>query len=311
MLGVRPPMAGPLPTDSIPFGPDILAHMPTALTCLCLATAYLPGQTLTALAAVPGLLNLHLGDARGLSTSALAALSAVSKLTNLHLSGCLTIDPAVLQHLPPLPSLAVIGLVATSSVLESGLAPLPSAMFSQWQPHPHCAACVPAAALQAHGPHRSRPRVEHGRHRQQLAWLQGLTGLRRLDIMQTPVTKKGLLHLTSRGALEFLDLSECAALRDASLAPLQHLTSLTELHLNYGYFLTTAALKHVLPLTRLEVLDFGHCEQLDDRDGDARPWWPVPGLPRLRCICLDNTKVQKGVQVLMSRGIALKRWGYS
>ena len=85
-----------------------------------------------------------------------------------------------------------------------------------------------------------------------LTHLRGLTNLRSLYLMGTPVTDDGLAHLRGLKNLRFLDLTG-TKITDAGLSHLRGLTNLQSLDLT-GTKITDAGLAHLRELTNLSLL---------------------------------------------------------
>jgi hypothetical protein len=113
---------------------------------------------------------------------------------------------------------------------------------------------------------------------EELAILEGLPQLRKLDLGQCPaLTDAGLTHLEGLTQLRELELNWCRALTDAGLAHVGGLVQLEKVALHACEALTGAELAHLNRLAQLRELDLGGCSALTDA-GLAH----LAGLPRLQ-----------------------------
>ena len=116
-----------------------------------------------------------------------------------------------------------------------------------------------------------------------LAHLQGLTGLRRLYLSQTRVTDAGLEHLKGLTGLQWLNL-EGTKVTDAGLEHLKGLTGLQWLNI-VDTKVTDAGLEHLKGLTGLQELYLGGTKVMDAGLEHLK------GLTGLQRLYLRGTKV--------------------
>jgi serine/threonine protein kinase len=116
-----------------------------------------------------------------------------------------------------------------------------------------------------------------------LAHLEGLTTLKRLDLVGTPIGDAGLVHLRTLRGLLWLELSS-TQVTDKGLAELSGLTDLEWLYLNYTKIGDTG-LKHLQTLTRLKTLQVGGTAITD---GGLQH---LERLPQLSTLTLYNTRI--------------------
>jgi len=116
-----------------------------------------------------------------------------------------------------------------------------------------------------------------------LVHLQGLTGMRELNLDHTQVTDAGLAHLHGLTGLVLLSLNG-TQVTGAGLAHLQALNGLEWIHLD-GTRFTDASLAHVQTMTRLKWLS------LDDTQVTDVGLAHLRGLTRLEWLYLGGTQV--------------------
>ncbi|HEX3727483.1 MAG TPA: hypothetical protein VHV08_14615, partial [Pirellulales bacterium] len=113
----------------------------------------------------------------------------------------------------------------------------------------------------------------------------GALKLRELVLENTEITDKGVPQLARLTTLKSLNLRRSSYLTDASLASLDKLTGLEQLHLLYNNF-GNAGMESVAKLPKLRVLDLRGCVMITD-DGIAK----LAALKNLERLKLRNPNV--------------------
>jgi hypothetical protein len=126
-----------------------------------------------------------------------------------------------------------------------------------------------------------------------LVHLQGLVGLKRLDLVGTPITDAGLVHLRGLSSLQWLELTG-THVTDKGLAEIRGLHDLEWLYLNYTKISDTG-LKQLQGLSRLKTLQLGGTAITD------RGLHHLEKLPQLSTLTLYNTRLTgEGLKQLAS-----------